>query len=71
MTEDFAVRFLDTRDDASYMDTGKVHRTRKYTFKLGDHGPFVERVPLEGFDEQEIVRRIQALRNHLRLISQA
>lgn len=69
--DDFAVRYLEIKDDAEFLDTGKVRRYKKYTFKLGEYGPFVERVPLEGFDENEIGRRIGTLRNHLRQAHQA
>jgi len=57
--------------DASVYDfKGDRTRVKRYTFYLGTHGPFVEEVPLDPtFDEQEIGRRIQALKTHLMLVT--
>jgi hypothetical protein len=60
------VQFTDVRDDPRYEPrTGSVVREKRYTFYIDDYGPFVERVPLDNFDAQEIERRVSALRMHL------
>jgi hypothetical protein len=66
MDSDLAILWLSTSDEPVPQLDGSVRRERKYVFRLGKFGPFTERVPLEPFDEQEIGRRVQTLRMHLR-----
>lgn len=66
MPEDFPVQDYTIRDEARPRRDGSIERNRLYTFYLGKHGPFNERVPLDNFDESEIDRRIERLTEHLR-----
>lgn len=66
MSDDLPVQDFTIRDEARPRRDNTIERNRVYTFYLGKHGPFIERVPLEGFDADEITRRIDAMRAHLR-----
>lgn len=67
MDTDFPIEWVSTTDDVQFTRAGGTAKFRKYVFFLGKHGPFTERVPTEPtFDEQEIGRRVMALRTHLR-----
>lgn len=68
MDDDFPVELLKSKDDSEYQRDGNLLKLRTYTFFMGKHGPFVEKVPLENFDEFEIGRRIDKLRAHLRAL---
>lgn len=65
MADDYPIEDFTISDQARPRRDNTLERTRVYTFFLGKHGPFTERVPLENFDEREIDRRIAALRSHL------
>lgn len=65
MAEDFPVEGLTIKDDTRYDRNVGLVKERVYTFYLGKHGPFIERVPLDGFDEHEIQRRVDQIRAHL------
>jgi hypothetical protein len=64
--DDFPVNTLKVQDTVLFVRGGGTVPTRVYTFWLGDHGPFTEKMPIAGFDETEIGRRIDKLRDHLR-----
>jgi hypothetical protein len=69
MDTDFPIDLITTTDDVQFARGGGVVRYRKYVFYLGKHGPFTERVPVEPtFDENELGRRVLALRTHLRTL---
>lgn len=59
------IEFINQKDDVRPQRDGTMQRDRVYTFYLGKFGPFTERVPLDGFDENEIGRRVTALRARL------
>lgn len=63
--DDFNVNAMKVTDESHYERGDRTARYRVYTFYLGDHGPFVERVPLADFDATEIDRRVTELRRHL------
>jgi hypothetical protein len=62
---DLPLEFTDIRDESTPQRDGSFLRAKRYTFYLGKFGPFVERVPLEGFTDYEITRRVQLLRAHI------
>jgi hypothetical protein len=69
MDTELALDMMPAKDDVQFTRDGGTARFRKYIFYLGKHGPFTERVPMEPtFDENEIGRRIAALRSHLRTV---
>jgi hypothetical protein len=70
MDPDSPILWISTSDEPVPQLDGSIRRERKYVFRLGKAGPFTERVPLEPFDEQEIVRRVQLIRTHLRALQQ-
>jgi hypothetical protein len=70
MDTDLEILWLSTSDEPVPQLDGSIRRDRKYVFRLGKFGPFTERVPLEPFDDQEIGRRVQSLRSHLRITQQ-
>lgn len=59
------IEFTSIRDTFTPLRSGEMRREKVYVFYIGKHGPFTERVPLEGFDATEIDRRVMALRTHL------
>lgn len=60
------VEFVSITDRTTPLRGGEMRRERVYTFYIGKHGPFTERVPLEPtFDAGEITRRVDALRTHV------
>ena len=63
--EDLSVDALTVKDESSYQRDGSIKRERVYRFYLGKHGPFVERVAIDGFDPQAIQRCIDQLRAQL------
>jgi hypothetical protein len=65
MDADFAVQAMKVKDESMYELDGTTSRQRVYSFYLGKHGPFTERVPLANFDEQEIHRRIDTIKRQL------
>jgi hypothetical protein len=66
MAEDLSVQSMKVSDTSAYQRDGTSVRQRVYTFFLGKHGPFTERVPIDPtFDPNEIQTRITALRAHL------
>lgn len=65
MDADFAVQAMKVKDESMYELDGSTSRQRVYSFYLGKHGPFTERVPLANFDEQEIHRRIDTIKRQL------
>lgn len=65
---DLPLKFTEMRDEVTVEQGGALNRVRKYVFYLGAFGPFTERVPLDRFDEQEIVRRVTAVRTHVEQI---
>ena len=65
---DLPVNYRNISDEALVERDGTVTKYKRYDFFLGKHGPFTERVPLEPFDNQEITRRIGALRLHIEAI---
>ena len=67
MPDDYTVNFRNVQDEARPERDGVV-RYRRYDFYIGKHGPFTERVPLDGFTDAEITRRVEALRAHLRTL---
>jgi hypothetical protein len=70
MDTDLPILWLSISDEPVPQLDGSIRRERKYVFRLGKYGPFPERVPLEPFDPQEIGRRVDALRLHLRTTQQ-
>lgn len=68
MDDEYTVKFAKIADESDYTQLGDVVRVKMYRFYVGRHGPFVERVPLEPFDGNEITRRIDALTMHLRAL---
>ncbi len=67
--DDLTVQNMKVKDDTRLLPRDNtVIKERVYTFYLGKHGPFTERVPLENFDAGEINRRIDTLTMHLRQI---
>jgi hypothetical protein len=66
---DQTVRFTKVQDSFAYDFTGARSAVKRYTFFIGTHGPFTEEVPLTvPFDEQEITRRVNKLKQHLALL---
>lgn len=66
MAEDLSVKGLQVKDDVRYDPYERTNvRERVYSFYLGKHGPFTERVPLANFDDQEFQKRVDKLRLHL------
>jgi hypothetical protein len=63
--EDLSVNAMKVRDESLYERDGSTSRQRVYSFYLGKHGPFTERVPLANFDEYEIGRRVTELQRQL------
>lgn len=64
---DLTVEYADIRDESIPTRTNTFARFKKYTFYIGDYGPFVERVPLDqAGDNTEINRRVEVLRAQLR-----
>ncbi|NUR76054.1 MAG: hypothetical protein HOQ28_07215 [Thermoleophilia bacterium] len=67
MADDFAIEWGPARDESIPQRDGSIARYKTYTFWIGKHGPFTERVPREpAFDELEINRRAESIRTHLR-----
>lgn len=65
---DFEFTGEKVKDESQYERDGTTSRWRVYSFYLGKHGPFVEKVSLLNFDPSEIGRRVEALRAHLRTL---
>lgn len=66
---DLTVEFTDIRDEPRFTRGGDVETFKRYTFFIGKHGPFVERVPLaQATDSSEITRRVDALKLHLQTL---
>lgn len=66
MDTELPIMWISQGDDITPQLDGTMLRERKYVFRLGRFGPFTERVPLAPFDETEIGRRVERLRNQLR-----
>lgn len=66
--DDFEIEWGATRDESMPLRAGGFTRTKVYTFWIGKHGPFVERIPIENFDPLAAGRRAEELRNHLRAL---
>lgn len=65
MDTELKIDMVSQRDDVRPQRNGDMLRERVYVFFLGRYGPFTERVPLDGFDEGEIGRRVATLRARL------
>lgn len=67
---DYAVEFTDIRDDSTFDRRGDPQRWKRYTFFIGKHGPFVERVPIDqAQDATEINARVERLKLQLRTLA--
>lgn len=66
--DEYRVNGLTVKDDSRYERGNKVVKYKLYTFWLGDHGPFDERIPADDFDAGEFDRRVRKLQDHLRQI---
>lgn len=67
-SEDYPISYRDIRDEAIPQKDSTVLRVKRYTFDLGKHGPFIERIPVEMDQTNELRARVTALRTHLQLI---
>lgn len=65
---DLTVNFKRISDEALVDFKGDVVKYKRYDFFIGTHGPFTERVPLDGFTENEINLRVQKLKAHLQAL---
>lgn len=66
--DDFPVDGMKVKDESEYQRDGSTRRVRVFTFYLGKHGPFTERVALDDYDSGEIGRRVDQLRAELRAL---
>jgi len=65
---DLTLELTKVIDEVTPKRDGTFLRSKTYTFYLGRFGPFTEKVPTDPtFDETEIGRRVEKLRQHLRL----
>jgi len=62
---ELTVNIKNFSDESLVQQDGSVQKFKRYDFYLGKFGPFVERVPLEGFNDTIIQTRINALKQHL------
>lgn len=62
---DLTPDFKNISDESLVRRDGTVEKFKRYDFFLGKFGPFVERVPLEGFNDSIITTRVDALKRHL------
>jgi len=63
------VHDLTIKDVATPQITGPIKREKVVTFYLGNHGPFTERFPADGFKASDVNQRIEQLRNEFRLLT--
>jgi hypothetical protein len=63
--DDLTISYRDIRDEAIPQKDGTVSRVKRYTFDLGKHGPFIERIPADADQTTELRARVTKLRTHL------
>lgn len=65
MPDLLTVDFKAVYDESLLNRDGTVTKYRRYDFYIGKHGPFTERVPLDGFTDGEINTRVVKLKAHV------
>jgi len=53
------------RDESRLDRNGNVVNEKLVTFYIGPHGPFHERFPADGFTQDQVRQRVEALRREL------
>lgn len=62
------VTVISTRQDSGFDANGRAIETMRTEFKIGDDGPFVVRIPKEGWSAEQVNQEIDRVRRELEAI---